>query len=45
MPKGDGTLLYRARFTTLTETDAQAMCERIRAAQLSCFSVQDAAAQ
>ncbi len=43
MPKGDGTTLFRARFTHLTESDAATTCDRIRAAQLSCFTVQDAA--
>lgn len=42
MPKGDGTTLYRARFTHLTESDASSTCERIRAARLSCFAVQEA---
>ncbi len=45
MPKGDGATLYRARFTSLTEADANATCERIRAAQLSCFALQEPAAQ
>ena len=42
MPKGDGTTLYRARFTHLTEADATATCDRIRSAQLSCFALQEA---
>ncbi|MEK7265768.1 MAG: hypothetical protein AAB227_06685, partial [Pseudomonadota bacterium] len=45
MPKGDGQLLYRARFTTLTEADALSTCEKIRAADLSCFVMQAASAQ
>jgi D-alanyl-D-alanine carboxypeptidase len=45
IPKGDGSLLYRARFTQLTEADAGATCERIRKAQLSCFVIQETAAQ
>ena len=44
MPKGDGTTLYRARFSSLSETEATATCERIRAARLSCFAVQEASA-
>jgi D-alanyl-D-alanine carboxypeptidase len=36
-----GAFLYRARFVRLTETDAIEMCARIKAAQLSCFAVQD----
>lgn len=45
MPKGDGTTLYRARFTHLSETDAVATCEKIRAAHLNCFSLMEAPAQ
>lgn len=45
MPKGDGTTLYRARFTTLSEADATATCDQIRAAQLNCFALQEASAQ
>ncbi|MFZ5618907.1 MAG: D-alanyl-D-alanine carboxypeptidase family protein [Pseudomonadota bacterium] len=45
MPKGDGATLYRARFTHLSEADAAATCEKIRAAHLSCFSLLEASAQ
>jgi D-alanyl-D-alanine carboxypeptidase len=45
MPKGDGSILYRARFTNLTETDAAAACDKIRAAQLNCFALQEAVSQ
>lgn len=45
MPKGDGQTLYRARFTTLSEADAVGVCEKIRAAKLSCFVLQEATAQ
>lgn len=45
MPKGDGTTLYRARFTNLSEVDAAATCDKIRNAQLSCFSLQEPSAQ
>jgi len=37
-----GAVLYRARFTNLTEADAIAACVRIKAAQLSCYAVEDA---
>jgi D-alanyl-D-alanine carboxypeptidase len=40
----DGSALYRARFTTLTATDAAAVCETLRAKSISCFVVQDGAA-
>jgi D-alanyl-D-alanine carboxypeptidase len=43
MPKGDGSTLYRARFTQLTESDAATTCNKIRAARLSCFVVQESA--
>ncbi len=43
MPKGDGATLYRARFVELNEASATATCERIRAAKLNCFALQDAA--
>jgi len=43
MPKGDGSTLYRARFTSLTEADATQTCDRIRAAKLNCFAIQEAA--
>jgi D-alanyl-D-alanine carboxypeptidase len=36
-----GAFLYRARFVRLTETDAIDMCSRLKAAQLSCYAVQD----
>ncbi len=45
MPKGDGSMLYRARFTNLSEADAAATCEKIRSAQLNCFALQEALAQ
>lgn len=45
MPKGDGQTLYRARFTKLSESDAAQTCEKIRAAKLSCFVLQEASAQ
>lgn len=45
MPKGDGQMLYRARFTKLSEADASLTCDKIRAAKLSCFILQDPAAQ
>lgn len=45
MPKGDGSTLYRARFTHLSESDAEAACARIRAAQLNCFALQEPSAQ
>lgn len=45
MPKGDGSLLYRARFTNLSETEAASVCDKIRAASLNCFALQDATAQ
>lgn len=45
MPKGDGQTLYRARFTTLSESDAVSTCDKIRTANLSCFVLQEASAQ
>ena len=45
MPKGDGSLLYRARFINLSEVDAASVCEKIRAARLNCFALQEATAQ
>ncbi len=45
MPKGDGQTIYRARFTKLSEADAAHTCDRIRAAKLSCFVLQEASAQ
>jgi D-alanyl-D-alanine carboxypeptidase len=45
MPKGDGSILYRARFTNLNEADAAAACDKIRAAQLNCFALQEAVSQ
>ncbi len=45
MPKGDGKTLYRARFTRLNEAEAAKTCEKIRAANLPCFVLQEAAAQ
>lgn len=45
MPKGDGATLYRARFTHLSEVDASATCDKIRAAHLNCFALQDISAQ
>jgi D-alanyl-D-alanine carboxypeptidase len=38
-----GATIYRARFTSLSEFDAVAVCARIKAAQLSCFAVEDVA--
>lgn len=45
MPKGDGQTIYRARFTALSEAEAQSTCDKIRSANLSCFVLQDTAVQ
>ncbi|MDZ7627705.1 MAG: D-alanyl-D-alanine carboxypeptidase family protein [Parvularculaceae bacterium] len=45
MPKLDGSLLYRARFVNLTETEAAAACTKIQAAALPCFTSNDAGAR
>lgn len=39
--KAEGDTIYRARFTYLAETDAIDVCDAIRAAQMSCFVLQD----
>jgi D-alanyl-D-alanine carboxypeptidase len=45
MATADGSSLYRARFTTLTAPDAAAVCQSLREKSVSCFVVQDGAAQ
>ncbi len=45
MPKLDGSLLYRARFVNLTESEATATCAKIQAVNLTCFSASSASAQ
>lgn len=45
MPKLDGSLLYRARFVNLTESEAAAACAKIQAASLPCFTANDAGAR
>ena len=44
MPKLDGSLLYRARFVNLTESEATAACAKIMSVNLTCFTANDAAA-
>jgi D-alanyl-D-alanine carboxypeptidase len=44
MTRDNGEFLYRARFTNLSEGDAAAACDKIRAAQLTCFALQEPAA-
>lgn len=45
MATADGSSLFRARFTTLTAPDAAAVCQSLREKSVSCFVVQDGAAQ
>ncbi|MCB2112938.1 MAG: D-alanyl-D-alanine carboxypeptidase [Parvularculaceae bacterium] len=43
--QNSGAPIFRARFTMLSETEASATCEKIRAAKLNCFSIREPAAQ
>lgn len=44
LPQPDGATIYRARFTSLTEVDASAVCEALRRAKQTCFAQRDIAA-
>lgn len=41
--KESGDQIYRARFTTLSEVEATATCDRLRAAKLNCFAIREPA--
>lgn len=45
LPGGDGTSLYRARFTALSASEAASVCSALRNRKVSCFVVSDASAE
>jgi len=44
-PRESGAPIFRARFTTLSEAEASATCDKIRAAKLNCFAIREPVTQ